>query len=64
MAVHRWDFTYFMTKEEQTKLKITKPDPLVIPKSFDFAKAERVVITKEELKRREIEKEQKIKENA
>ena len=32
------------------------------PKSFDLSKAERVVITKEELKQREIETQEKLKE--
>lgn len=51
-----------MDKEEVKKLK-EKPEPLIPPKSFDFSKAERVVITKEDLKRKEQELEQqKLKE--
>jgi len=37
------------------------PEPLVVPKSFDLSKAERVYITKEELKRREMEEQDKMK---
>lgn len=50
-----------MDKEEIKKLK-EKPEPIVAPKGFDFAKAERVIITKEEIKRREQEKQSKLKE--
>jgi hypothetical protein len=32
-----------------------------MPKSFDLSKAERVFITKEELKRRELEEQEKLK---
>lgn len=54
IAVFKYDFTYFMTPDEIKKLpKEKQPEPLEIPKSFDFSKAERVFITKEELKRRE-----------
>ena len=57
MAVFKWDYIHFMSKDEVKKLK-EKPEPLIIPKSFYFSKAERVIITKEELKRREQELEQ------
>ena len=42
-----------MTPDEVKKLK-EKPAKLVPPKAFDFTTAERVVITKEELKQREL----------
>ena len=56
IAVFKWDYTYFMSAEELKKLKGDKAPPakLVPPKSFDLATAERVVITKEELKQREL----------
>ena len=57
MAIFKWDNTYFMTPDELKKLK-DKPEPLIPPKSFDFSKAERVIITKEDIKRREMELEQ------
>jgi hypothetical protein len=45
-----------MNPEEVKKLSKEKlPEPLVSPRSFDFAMAERVIITKEELKQRELE---------
>ena len=57
-AVFKWDFTYFMGKEELAKFKGDKPEKLVPPKSFDLSSAERVIITKEELKQKELEIEQ------
>lgn len=57
IAAFKWDYTYFMDKEEMKKLK-EKPEPLIPPMSFDFSKAERVVITKEDLKKKEQELEQ------
>lgn len=42
-----------MSPEEIKKLK-EKPAKLIPPKAFDFSQAERVVITKEELKQREL----------
>lgn len=60
IAAFNYDFTYFMTEDELKKLK-EKPAPIVPPKSFDFSKAERVIITKEELKRREMEEAEKLK---
>jgi hypothetical protein len=58
MAAYKWDFTYFMTKEELEKYKGEKPQKLIPPKCFDSTNAERVIITKEELKQREMEIEQ------
>jgi hypothetical protein len=53
IGVYNWDYTFFMKPDELKKLK-EKPEKLVPPKSFDFSKAERVFITKEELKQREL----------
>lgn len=52
IAVFKWDYTYFMSPDEVKKLKGEKAPPpkLVPPKSFDLTTAERVIITKEELK--------------
>ena len=62
IAVYKYDFTYFMTPEEIKKLpQEKKPEPLAMPKSFDFNTAERVIITKEELKKREAEEQEKLK---
>lgn len=61
IGVHKWDFTFYMTPEELKKFPKEKlPEKHLIPKSFDFSLAERVFITKEELKRREMEEEQKL----
>lgn len=38
-----------MTKDELKKNK-TKPEPIVSPKYFDLSTAQRVIISKEELK--------------
>jgi hypothetical protein len=54
-AAYKWDFTYFMNKDELAKFKGDKPEKLVPPKSFDFTSAERVIITKEELRQKELE---------
>jgi len=63
IAVFKYDFTYFMSADELKKLpKDRLPEPLEIPKSFDLSKAERVFITKEELKRRELEEQEKMKQ--
>jgi hypothetical protein len=64
IAVFNWDYTYFMSPEDLKKLKGDKAPPakLVPPKSFDLATAERVVITKEELKQRELQEQEKLKE--
>ena len=50
-----------MTPDEVKKLK-EKPAKLTPPKSFDLNTAERVVITKEELKQRELMEQEKLKE--
>ena len=43
-----------MSEEDLAKLPEEKlPEPFVIPKAFDFSKAERVVMTREELIRRQ-----------
>ncbi len=64
IAVFKWDYTHFMSAEEIKKLKGDKAPPakLVPPKSFDLTTAERVIITKEELKRRELLEQEKYKE--
>lgn len=54
IAVFKWDFTHFMNDDDLKKLK-ERPEPLIPPKSFDFSRAERVIITKEDLKKREQE---------
>jgi hypothetical protein len=53
IAIFKYDFTYFMSPDELKKLK-EKPAKVLPPKAFDFSNAERVVITKEELKQREL----------
>jgi hypothetical protein len=60
-AVFNYDYSYFMNADELKKLK-ERPAKLVPPKSFDFSKAERVIITKEELKERELREQEKLKE--
>ena len=59
MAVHKWDFTYFMTEEERKAYKGELPSELIPPKMFDLSKAERVVVSREELKTKEMEMEAK-----
>ena len=55
-AIFKYDWTYFLTEDELKKLpKEQIPEKLVPPKSFDFSKAERVYMTREELMRREQE---------
>ena len=46
----KYDFTHFMSADDLKKYKGDKPAKLVPPKAFDLTTAERVVITKEELK--------------
>ena len=61
MAVYKWDFTYHMKADELKTLKEEKrPEKLTPPKYFDLDKAERVYITREELKQMEIEREQAL----
>ena len=58
MAVHQWDFTYFLNEEEMKKLKPEdKPEEFEIPKHPDMTTAERIFISKEQIKMQEIEKE-------
>ena len=52
-----------MTKEELKAYKGELPEKLTPPKMFDLSKAERVALSKEELKAREMEEEAaKVKE--
>ena len=52
-----------MSAEDQKKLKGDKAVPkLVAPKALDLSKAERVFITKEELKQRELLEQEKLKD--
>jgi hypothetical protein len=60
IAVFKYDYSYFMTPEEIKKKGA--PTKLVAPKSFDLATAERVIITKEELKQRELMEQEKLKD--
>jgi hypothetical protein len=43
-----------LSADEAKKLKDKLPTKLIPPKAFDLSKADRVVITKEELKQREL----------
>lgn len=62
IAVFKYDFTYFMTDEDLKKLSKDKlPEPIAPAKAFDLSKAERVHITKEEIKRREMEQQEQLK---
>lgn len=61
MAIFNWDFTYFMTPDEIKKMK-EKPEPLKPIKAFDLQKAERIYITKEEIKMRELLEQEKLKQ--
>ena len=57
MAVYKFDWTDFMTPEEvkeQTEEVLT---PLIKPKHFDLKKAKRVIVTREEIKMRELAEE-------
>lgn len=60
IAVFKWDSTYFMKPEEANKWT-NKPEKLIPPKAFDLSKAERVIITKEEIKMREMLEQEKLK---
>ena len=56
VAIFKYDWTYFLTEDELKKLPQDKiPEKLVPPTAFDFSKAERVYMTREELLRREQE---------
>jgi len=62
VAIYNCDFTYFMTEDDLKKLPKDKiPEKLVPPKAFDFSKAERVYMTREELIRREQEAQEMMK---
>jgi hypothetical protein len=51
IGVFKYDFTYFMSPDDLKKFPKDKlPEKLVPPKAFDLSQAERVFITKEELK--------------
>jgi hypothetical protein len=56
IAVFKWDYSFFMNADELKKAKADKSliTKLTPPKSFDLTTAERVIITKEELKQREL----------
>ncbi len=61
IGVFKYDFTYFMSEEELKKFPKDKlPEPIAPARAFDFSKAERVFMTKEELKRREQEEQEKL----
>ena len=64
IAIFKWDYTYFMSPDEIKKLKGDKaPPPKAVPaKAFDLTTAERVIITKEELKQRELMEQEKLKD--
>ena len=64
IAIFKYDFTYFMSADEIKKLKGDKlpPPRAVAPKSFDLTTADRVIITKEELKQRELMEQEKLKD--
>lgn len=61
MAIFKWDYTYFMTAEDVKKMK-DKPEPLKPIKALDLQKAERIFITKEEIKMRELQEQEKLKQ--
>ena len=60
IAAFKWDFTYFMNDAEKKALK-EKPEIPVPPKAIDLSVAERVIITKEEIKMREMMEQEKLK---
>jgi hypothetical protein len=62
IAVFKYDYSFFMNAEELKKKKDQIPAKLVAPKAFDLTTAERVIITKEELKQRELQEQEKLKE--
>jgi len=59
IAIFNYDHSFFMTPEEIKKKGV--PAKLIAPKAFDLSQAERVVITKEELKQRELMEQEKLK---
>ena len=62
MAVHKYDFTFFMTKEELKAFKGVVPGKLQSPKMFDLSKAERVTIDREQLKKAIEEEKHKLQD--
>ena len=62
MAVHKYDFTYFMTKEELKAFKGEVPGKLKSPKMFDLSKAERVTVDREQLKKALEEEKHKLQD--
>ena len=63
VAVFKFDYSMFYSAEELKKLKADKlPQKLTRPKAFDLSKAERIFITKEELKQRELLEQEKLKD--
>jgi hypothetical protein len=63
IAIFKYDYSFFMPVDEVKKLKGDKAVPkLTPPKAFDLTKAERVIITKEELKQRELMEQEKLKD--
>ena len=62
MAVHKYDFTYFMSKEELKAFKGEIPGKLQPPKMFDLSQAERVKIDREQLKKELEEEKHRLQE--
>lgn len=60
IAIFKYDYSFFMTPEELKKKGA--PSKLVAPKAFDLSQAERIFITKEELKQRELMEQEKLKD--
>lgn len=60
MAVFKWDSTYFMSEDEAKKWT-NKPEKITPAKALDMTQAERVFITKEEIKMREQMEQEKLK---
>lgn len=58
MAIYKWDSTYFLSEKEIAALPEERRQPLKVPpKSFDLAKAERIVVNKADLKVQELQAE-------
>ena len=62
MAVHKYDFTYFMSKEELKAFKGDVPGKLQSPKMFDLSQAERVTVDREQLKKALEEEKHRLQE--
>jgi hypothetical protein len=57
MAANHFDFTYFMTKDEKKKLKPEQePQTWTTPRMPDLDKAERIVTSKEDIKKMQLER--------